>query len=152
MNDKFESMIALMDELTETLTKLSDMQREIVKAVRADDIARLAECMKHEQAISLTMRNIDQKRIKIQEQLGFKEIKLSQLPSKVKDPDMQIKVRKAADRLTAQYKIVRSTSEVARLTLESNLRNVEQMMEKMGLDPTQTHQSSISGVHTDFHA
>lgn len=152
MNDKFESMIKLIDELTNTLADLSQMQRQIVSAVRADNLAGLADCMKQEQAISLRLRNIEQKRLKLQDELGLKDIKLSDLPLKAPNVDMQIKTRNAADKLTAQYKIVKSTSEVARSTLELNLRNVEQFMKKMGVDPTQTNINTISGIHTDFHA
>ena len=151
MNEKFESMIKLIDELTNTLVKLSDMQRQIVMAVREDDLAKLADCMKHEQVLSLTLRNTEQKRLKLQEELGLEEMKLSELPLKVKDADMQIKVRNAASKLSAQYKIVRSTSDVARSILESNLRRVEQTMKKMGVDPSQV-QASTAGIHTDFHA
>ena len=151
MNEKFESMIKLIDELTNTLVKLSDMQRQIVMAVREDDLAKLADCMKHEQVLSLTLRNTEQKRLKLQEELGLEEMKLSELPLKVKDADMQIKMRNAASKLSAQYKIVRSTSDAARSILESNLRRVEQTMKKMGVDPSQV-QASTAGIHTDFHA
>ena len=151
MNEKFESMIKLIDELTNTLVKLSDMQRQIVMAVREDDLAKLADCMKHEQVLSLTLRNTEQKRLKLQEELGLEEMKLSELPLKVKDADMQIKVRNAASKLSAQYKIVRSTSDAACSILESNLRRVEQTMKKMGVDPSQV-QASTAGIHTDFHA
>ena len=151
MNEKFESMIKLIDELTNTLVKLSDMQRQIVMAVREDDLAKLADCMKHEQDLSLTLRNTEQKRLKLQEELGLEEIKLSELPLKVKDADMQIRIRNAASKLSAQYKIVRSTSDAARSILESNLRRVEQTMKKMGVDPSQV-QASTAGIHTDFHA
>ena len=151
MNEKFESMIKLIDELTNTLVKLSDMQRQIVMAVREDDLAKLADCMKHEQVLSLTLRNTEQKRLKLQEELGLEEMKLSELPLKVKDADMQIRIRNAASKLSAQYKIVRSTSDAARSISESNLRRVEQTMKKMGVDPSQV-QASTAGIHTDFHA
>lgn len=151
MNDKFESMIKLIDELTDVLTKIADMKRQIIVAVREDDLGKLADCMKHEQVLSLTLRNIEQKRLKIQDELGLKQVKLSELPLKVKDADMQIKMRNAADKLSAQYKIVKSTSDAARSILESNLRRVEQTMKKMGVDPSQV-QTSNSGIHTDFHA
>lgn len=151
MNEKFESMIKLIDELTNTLVKLSDMQRQIVMAVREDDLAKLADCMKHEQVLSLTLRNTEQKRLKLQEELGLEEMKLSELPLKVKDAYMQIRIRNAASKLSAQYKIVRSTSDAARSILESNLRRVEQTMKKMGVDPSQV-QASTAGIHTDFHA
>ncbi len=150
MNDKFESMINLIDELTNVLVKLADMQRQVVAAVGEDNLEKLADCMKHEQVLSLTLRNIEQKRLKLQDELGFKEIKLSELPSKVKDAEMQIRIRNAANKLSAQYKIVKSTSETARSILEANLRRVEQTMRKIGVDPSQTQINS--GIHTDFHA
>ncbi len=151
MNDKFEGMIKLINELTDVLIKLADMQRQIVTSVREDDLGKLADYMKHEQVFSLTLRNIEQKRLKLQDELGLKEVKLSELPLKVEDEDVKIKIKNAADKLSAQYKIVRSTSDAARSILESNLRRVEQTMKKMGVDPSQI-QTSNAGLHTDFHA
>lgn len=151
MNDKFEGMIKLINELTDVLSKLADMQRQIVTSVREDDLGKLADYMKHEQVFSLTLRNIEQKRLKLQDELGLKEVKLSELPLKVEDEDVKIKIKNAADKLSAQYKIVRSTSDAARSILESNLRRVEQTMKKMGVDPSQI-QTSNAGLHTDFHA
>src|SRR5699024_3165671 len=87
---------------------------------------------------------------KLQEELGLEEIKLSELPLKVKGADMQIKIRNAASKLSAQYKIVRSTSDAARSILESNLRRVEQTMKKMCVDPSKV-QASTAGIHADCH-
>lgn len=150
MNHNFDDMIKIIDDFSQNLEKLTDVQKEIVKAVGSDDLAMLAECMKKQQALSLSVRNIDQKRIKLQKDMGLGEIKLSELPQKVSDADMQIKIRKASERLTSQYKIMQGACEISRSALECNLHKVEQYMEKMGVDPSQT--STIAGVHTDFHA
>lgn len=152
MDEKFGDMIKIIDDISNTMESLTAVQRDIIKAVGSDDLAMLAECMKKQQALALSMRNIDQKRINLQKEMGMENIKLSELPQKAKDADMQIRVRKSAERLTAQYKIMKGASEVSRSALECNLHKVEQYMQKMGVDPSQTQTSTIAGVHTDFHA
>ena len=114
----------------------------------------LCDCMKKENALALTLRNIDQKREKIQQQLGLEGVKLSELPGKVSDEEARPKVKQAAEELQAQYRVMRSATEVARSALECSLYEVESMMTKMGIDPRQVEQqpASSNGAHTDFRA
>ena len=154
MSNKFDGLIQLMQDLTKTLTQLTAVQKDVASAVHTDDLTALGECMKKENALALTLRNIDQKREKIQQQLGLEGVKLSELPGKVSDEEARPKVKQAAEELQAQYRVMRSATEVARSALECSLYEVESMMTKMGIDPRQVEQqpASSNGAHTDFRA
>lgn len=154
MSNQFDSLIQLMQDLTKTLTQLTAVQKDVASAVHTDDLTALGECMKKENALALTLRNIDQKREKIQQQLGLEGVKLSELPGKVSDEEARPKVKQAAEELQAQYRVMRSATEVARSALECSLYEVESMMTKMGIDPRQVEQqpASSNGAHTDFRA
>lgn len=147
-------MGALLWELEQTLEKLTQTQREIAQAVRSDDLSALSECMKRQQALSLSLRNIDQRRVKLQEKLGLERIRLSELPAAIEDKEERLEVKKAADALSAQYKVMQSAAEVARSSLECSLHEVEKMMTNMGIDPRQVQEQAggVSGIRTDFHA
>lgn len=154
MSNQFDGLIQLMQDLTKTLTQLTAVQKDVASAVHTDDLTALGECMKKENALALTLRNIDQKREKIQQQLGLEGVKLSKLPGKVSDEEARPKVKQAAEELQAQYRVMQSATEVARSALECSLYEVESMMTKMGIDPRQVEQqpASSNGAHTDFRA
>ncbi|WP_122789950.1 flagellar export chaperone FlgN [Intestinibacillus sp. Marseille-P6563] len=154
MSNQFDGLIQLMQDLTKTLTQLTAVQKDVASAVHTDDLTALGECMKKENVLALTLRNIDQKREKVQQQLGLEGVKLSELPGKVSDEEARPKVKQTAEELQAQYRVMQSAAEVARSALECSLYEVENMMTKMGIDPRQVEQqpASSNGAHTDFRA
>ena len=150
----FHDMIKLIRDLTHTLEDLTAAQKAVASAVRTDDLEKLGECMKKEQALSLALRNADQRRVKLQAELGLENVRLSQLPEHVQDDHMRQEIKAAGEALSIQYQLLQSAAEVARSALECSLHEVEGMMTKLGFDPVQTLEqtASVSGAHTDFHA
>ena len=55
------------------LGELTAVQKDVAASVHEDDLIRLGECMKKEQALSLSLRNIDQKRLRLQQQMGLEK-------------------------------------------------------------------------------
>lgn len=154
MAEGIRDMLKLIRDLTGTLEQLTEAQKAVAAAVRADDLEKLGECMKREQALSLALRNADQRRIKLQKALGMENIRLNQLSEYVQDEDMRREIKVAGEALAAKYSILQSAAEVARSALECSLHEVEGMMVRLGFDPVQTLEqtASVSGAHTDFHA
>jgi septal ring factor EnvC (AmiA/AmiB activator) len=154
MAGSFQDMLKLIRDLTRTLEDLTNTQKAVAAAVRTDDLEKLGECMKQEQALSLALRNADQRRIKLQAELGLENIRLAQLPEHVPDEAMRQEIKAAGEALTTQYRVLQSAAEVARSALECSLHEVEGMMTNLGFDPVQTKEqtASVSGAHTDFHA
>ena len=150
----FQDMLKLIRDLTHTLEDLTAAQKAVASAVRTDDLEKLGECMKKEQALSLALRNADQRRVKLQAELGLENVRLSQLPEHVQDDHMRQEIKAAGEELNIQYQLLQSAAEVARSALECSLHEVEGMMTKLGFDPVQTLEqtASVSGAHTDFHA
>lgn len=150
----FQDMLKLIRDLTHTLEDLTAAQKAVASAVRTDDLEKLGECMKKEQALSLALRNADQRRVKLQAELGLENVRLSQLPEHVQDDHMRQEIKAAGEALSIQYQLLQSAAEVARSALECSLHEVEGMMTKLGFDPVHTLEqtASVSGAHTDFHA
>ena len=150
----FQDMLKLIRDLTHTLEDLTAAQKAVASAVRTDDLEKLGECMKKEQALSLALRNADQRRVKLQAELGLENVGLSQLPEHVQDDHMRQEIKAAGEALSIQYQLLQSAAEVARSALECSLHEVEGMMTKLGFDPVHTLEqtASVSGAHTDFHA
>lgn len=152
--EMLDALPELLNRLTAVLDELTAVQKDVAAAVHEDDLMRLGECMKKEQALSLSLRNIDQKRLSLQQQMGLEKITLSDLPGQIASMELREKVKAAAERLAAQYRIMQSAAEVARSALECSLHQVENMIANLGLDPehVKDHTITTSGTHTDFHA
>lgn len=154
MKQDFISMVELIRELTRAMDELTQTQRTVAAAVHTDDLAALAECMKKQQALALSLRNIDLKRAKQQQAMGIETLRLSELSDCAPDEETRQLVKNAAEQAANQYRLLQSASEVARSALECSLHEVEGMMTRMGIDPAQAQErtASVSGAHTDFHA
>lgn len=126
--------LALLDEIGSNLEKLSALAREKTTAVRKDDLMGLNEVLKQEQAISLALRGLEQKRLKQATALGLENTRLSQLAASFPE-ELRVETRAAADTLLQRYKVYQSTSHVARDTLECNLHEIEKIIESMGGAP-----------------
>lgn len=150
----FDEMSALLDELTAVLRDLTETQHGVKAAVRSDDLAELGECMKREQALSLSIRSIDQRRIALQKQLKVEDVPLSDLPSRAPDADTREKIRIAARSLADQYQIMQGAVEVARSALECSLHNVEKHLVDLGVNPKLSEElgNAAGTIHADIRA
>ena len=52
----FSHCLALLEQLSQVFDQLETLEREKAAAVGAQDLERLDQCMKQEQAVSLTLR------------------------------------------------------------------------------------------------
>ncbi|MBQ9412100.1 MAG: hypothetical protein IJU29_03260, partial [Oscillospiraceae bacterium] len=60
MNETWNEMFAFMDRLGAVLDDMTAIQREKADAVLRDDLLAVDGCMKREQAITLSLRSMDQ--------------------------------------------------------------------------------------------
>lgn len=125
--------LSLLDGLRNSLEQLTELDQQKTAAVRKDDLAELNEILKKEQALSLSLRGQEQKRLKLAEALGFQNIPLRQLPASYPD-SLYLRAKETVENLSNQYEIYRCAAEVARNTLECNLHEVEKVLEQMGGD------------------
>ena len=67
---QFTDYVQLLQDLEQTLRDLTALQPEKIAAVRAHDLEVLNDCMKREQAASLALRGLEQKRANMAKALG----------------------------------------------------------------------------------
>lgn len=157
MEKEFLEYLAVLDSLRESLEQLTELDQQKTAAVRKDDLAALNEIIKKEQAMSLSLRGQEQKRLKMAEALGVQTIPLRQLPASYPD-QLYLRAKETVEKLSNQYEIYRCAAEVARNTLECNLHEVEKVLEQMGGDIPQGPGYSAPDVappaamKTDFRA
>lgn len=124
----------LLDNLGNTLDKLTETERTKTAAVGRGDLPAVEECMKQEQVVSLSLRGMDQKREKLLAQLGLTGVRLRDLEARG-PRECHMETKQAVEKLRRKYEIFQSASEVARNALESNLHIIEQMQKAQDAPP-----------------
>lgn len=134
MEAQFRSYLDVLRELTGTLKRLTPLAKQKAEAVRANDLLALDGVLKQEQALSLNLRGLELKRLKLAPQLGLDGVPLSGLSEHCPD-QLADETRKTVAALRESYEIYRSYSGVARNALELNLHQIDKYLLDNGVDP-----------------
>lgn len=146
----WQDYLKLMRDLTGSLETLTQVEREKNDAASRGDLPGVEECMKREQVMSLTLRGYDQKREKLLAELGLAGATLSRLEEHSPD-EFQLETKAVAEELRRQYKLFQAASQVARDTLEVNLRAIEQIQARQAGDTAEAEETR-KHHQTDFRA
>ena len=146
----WQDYLKLMRGLTKTLAELTEVERVKHDAASQGDLPQVEECMKREQVISLTLRGYDQRRDKMLAGLGLEGVTLSQLEERSPD-EFQLETKAVVAELRRQYKLFQAASQVARDTLEINLRGIEQLQARQAGDTAEAEETR-KHHQTDFRA
>lgn len=128
MKNPFDDYLDLLDQIRTALDHLSGLAKEKSAAVRNNDLIRLDEIMKQEQAEALNFRGLEQRQNTLLNATGLKGIPLSSLAEHF-PPKMRLEAKLRVEKLQTQYQVYRTCSEVARNTLECNLHMIEKILE-----------------------
>lgn len=120
----WQDYLKLLDSLGRTLDQLTQVERDKNTAASQGDVAGVQACMKQEQVLSLSLRGYDQKRDKLLTELGLQGVTLSQMEDH-SPPELQLETKRAVEELRRKYTLFQAASQVARNTLEINLREIE---------------------------
>ncbi len=127
MAASYSELFAFLDRLGGKLDELTEIQKEKTNAVRRDDLLGVDACMKKEQVVSLSLRSMEQQRVRLLRELGLAEVPLSGLAEHCPAEQRQ-DARAAVERLRNRYAIYQSAANVSRNTLEINLHQIEKII------------------------
>lgn len=108
----FSEYLNFLEELEHTLQQLVDVEQKKAAAVSARDLDALNDCMKREQAFSMTLKGFEQKRARLLAALGWRMSPSGSFPAAV----LQSTGRPPAHVRAAyhQYRILSSAQEPSR--------------------------------------
>ena len=121
--------LKLLDSLAKTIGQLTELEQQKTLAVSQGRLDTVEDCMKREQALSLSLRGCDQKREAMLAKMGLQNIPLRQLEQYAPE-GLEMETKRVANELRGKYSVFQSASQVARNTLECNLRAIERIQEK----------------------
>ncbi len=145
MVDKYEQLFSLLEKLSCEIDKLTEIAHEEHDAVLRSDIIGIQDCMKREQAVSLSLRSIDIKREKLLKELGLQGIPLSGLAEHCPD-DKRTRARKVQKTLTDRYKLYKSASAVTVKSLELKLAAIDSSLKKAGETENPLNESGMTDI------
>ena len=157
MGATYASYLELLRSLTGTLTQLTEVAKRKTQAVRQDDLDVLNECIKSEQALSLSLRGFEQKQQTALAELSLTGLRLRDLPSAAPE-EFRMQTKEVVEALQSAYKIYRSASETALSTLECNLHEIEKILAAQSEDVVLDYPAARepvdlpSSLKTDFRA
>ena len=128
------SYLELLEELSSSLDRLARLAQDKAAAVRADDLIALDEVLKQEQAMTLNLRGLELKRLKLVGQLGLDKVPLDELEGRC-PPELAGRARSTVNALRSSYAVYRSCADMARSQLELNLHQIEKVITAAGVDP-----------------
>ena len=151
--------LSLLENIGKNLDHLCELSRQKTSAVNKDDLEALGEVLKQEQVVSLSMRGLEQKRLKLLAKLGLEKVPLSGLAARY-PAELKSQAEQAAAALLRQYDAYRTAAKEARELLESNLIQVERIIADLGVKPAEEGVGYVSPknpeppkkMKTDFRA
>ena len=141
----WQKYLTLLGGLGKTLEELTELERTKTKAVSNGDLAGVEACMKREQVVNLSLRGTDQKRDRMLAEMGLTGVPLRELADHAPE-ELYYQTKDAAEKLRQQYDVFRSASQVARDTLECNLRAIEKIQKAQDMLPEEQrpHQADFT--------
>lgn len=127
MEPVYAEYLRHLEELSGLLERMSQTARNKLMAAREGDLTALDECMKQEQAYSMSLRGMDQKRDKMLAAMGLTGVTLSALADHYPE-ELQMQASKAAEQAMNRYEEYLSAADAARTTMECALRDIDRMM------------------------
>ena len=129
-----QAYLNLLRELGGCLDRLGELSEEKANTVRQDDLLAMDEVLKQEQVLSLSLRGLEQRRIKLLAKLGLDGVPLADLPKKY-PAELQDEAKQTVNALRDSYKIFRARADMARNLLELNLHQIDRLIIAAGANP-----------------
>ncbi|NCC66760.1 MAG: hypothetical protein EOM14_01010 [Clostridia bacterium] len=127
MDAQYGEYLALLEELGKTLDQLLKITKNKISAVRSDDLMALNECIKQEQALSLSLKSIERKRGEMLSNMRLADVPLSGLTERF-PASLRRQAKEVTESVKAKYDRYVSASESARTILECALHQIEKML------------------------
>lgn len=145
-----QNYLGFLTELNQALDTLTALEQRKLKAVQDKDLQTLDQCMKQEQAAALDLRGREHKRNALLKELGLEQVSLRDLPSHC-PPQYKRQATEISQQVLRSYQVLSSTQQAARTLMESNVRHIQQELERRETEHRKQPPASKK-TQTDFRA
>lgn len=129
-----QAYFSFLSQLRQALDSLTALEQEKIQAVQAGDLEALDACMKREQVATLDLRGRERKRTELLRQLGLEQVSLRELPDHC-SPQDRGQAAELSEQVLRSYQVLSSAQQAARTLMESNLRRIQQELDRRQQTP-----------------
>jgi hypothetical protein len=152
LNPVYDEYLRYLDDFCQLLEKMTQTAKEKGAAARVGDLVQVDACMKQEQAYSMSLRSMDQKRDRLHKAMGLEGATLSQVAGHFPQ-EKQREAARGAERALRLFEGYQSAANAVRTTMELALRDIEKMFpEDYGAPAPATSEEPPPRMKTDFRA
>ena len=114
----------LMKEYIKLFDQFQPLEEEKLQAAEAEDLAKLEQCMNKEQAFSLALRGIENKREKMLKENGQEGMTLKEIIDKFYQ-EQKNELLEIYDEMDRKMSLFKSTNDSAMTIIQVRLRNID---------------------------
>ena len=129
-----QAYFSFLSQLRQALDSLTALEQEKIQAVQAGDLETLDACMKREQVATWDLRGRERKRTELLRQLGLEQVSLRELPAHC-SPQDRGQAAELSEQVLRSYQVLSSAQQAARTLMESNLRHIQQELDRRQQTP-----------------
>ncbi len=132
MPAQYSDYIQLLLNLQKDIVSLVEILQRKIDATQAFDLDTINECIRKEQALSLSLRGLEQRRVSLLSELGYKDATMRQMPQ-LCPPQHKAETARVVEVVMKDYEVLASLQQRAKLMLERHLHEVEGALEQKGV-------------------
>lgn len=129
---EYSAYLDFLTELHEKLNTLIQAGQEKMEAIQTHDLDALNASIRKEQALSLSLRGLEQKRQHILSQLGLEDVPLREMPDRC-PPANRAETARLVEQVLRDVRIMESIHTPVREILEQGLKMIQGELEARGI-------------------
>ncbi len=129
-NDYLKLLLALQKDMIE----LAGILEKKIEATQQFDLEALNDCIRKEQAVSLSLRGLESRRPILLAELGYNDATLRDMP-RLCPQEHKAETSRIVEVVLKDYEILRSLQNRARAMLERHMYSVQTSLEGQGVVP-----------------
>ena len=128
--ENMDRFISLMKEITQFFDAFQLIEKQKLEAAASNDILRLEEIMKKEQAEILVLRGLERKQQEIQSQMGFSGLTFREMIDRAPEQE-KAELENLYSRLSESLDLFQKTTKSVKQTINLNLYAIQKALEKV---------------------
>lgn len=138
--ENMDRFISLMKEMTQFFDAFQLIERQKLEAAASNDILRLEEIMKKEQAEILVLRGLERKQQEIQAQMGCSGLTFREMIDRAPEQE-RAELENLYSRLSESLDIFQKTTQSVKQAIDLNLHAIHKALEKVDAKQTRSFTS-----------
>ncbi len=136
MNENYQRIQEIMEEYSTLLDQLVDFEKNKLDAVKAKNLEQLDNFLKDEQVHLLSLKGLDVKREKIQNECGLEGLTYRQIIDKAPE-ELKAPLQASYDQISEKTSYFQELVRTINTYIDIQLHTIEAVMERIGAEKSQ---------------